>query len=159
VTHAADDAHALASALQLALAHCARRGSPPIRPGGFRRFNARVRAGIALPPATPAHWRALADQGRANASERRRYSDMYQLEARTARARMHPPRILSEHSLPLPERSRVSSRRERSPAPAGHVVGARALLDFAPLALEGKAPWPAWLAPHQVPAASGSSAS
>src|SRR3989442_208159 len=32
-------------------------------------------------------------------------------------------------------------------------MGARVLLALAPLALEGKTPWPAWLAPHQVPAA------
>src|SRR5205807_7923774 len=39
------------------------------------------------------------------------------------------------------------------PAPSVAAFGARALLDLTPLALEGKTPWPAWLAPHQVPAA------
>ncbi len=66
----------------------------------------------------------------------------------------HPPRILSEHLAPLPEPlACLLAPGAVGPAPAVASLGARALLDLAPLALEGKAPWPAWLAPHQVPAA------
>ena len=66
----------------------------------------------------------------------------------------HPPRILSEHLAPLPEPlACLLTPGAVGPAPAVASLGARALLDFAPLALEGKAPWPAWLAPHQIPAA------
>ena len=61
------------------------------------------------------------------------------------------PRILSEHLVPVPEPLVVGL----APGPEGHpseIVGAaaRALLDGAPLA---PVSWPAWLAPHQVPAA------
>jgi superfamily II DNA or RNA helicase len=67
---------------------------------------------------------------------------------------MHPPRILSEHLAPLPEPlACLLAPRAVGPAPAVASLGARALLDLEPLALEGNAPWPAWLAPHQVPAA------
>ena len=67
---------------------------------------------------------------------------------------MHPPRILSEHLAPLPEPlACLLAPGAVGPAPAVASLGACALLDFAPLAREGKAPWPAWLAPHQVPAA------
>jgi superfamily II DNA or RNA helicase len=66
----------------------------------------------------------------------------------------HPPRILSEHLAPLPEPlACLLAPGTVGPAPAVAALGARALLDGAPLALEGKASWPAWLAPHQVPAA------
>ena len=61
------------------------------------------------------------------------------------------PRILSEHLVPVAEPLAVALEpaREASPRP---VVGlaARALLDGTPLAA---IPWPAWLAPHQIPAA------
>jgi len=67
---------------------------------------------------------------------------------------MHPPRILSEHLAPLPEPlACLLAPGAVGPAPAVASLGARALLDFAPLALEGKTSWPTWLAPHQVPAA------
>ena len=61
------------------------------------------------------------------------------------------PRILSEHLVPVPEPLAVAL----APAPedaAREVVGAaaRALLDGTPLAPRA---WPAWLAPHQIPAA------
>ena len=73
---------------------------------------------------------------------------------RTAVHWTHPPRILSEHLAPLPEPlACLLTPGAVGPAPAVAALGARALLDFAPLALEDKAPWPAWLAPHQVPAA------
>ena len=66
----------------------------------------------------------------------------------------HPPRILSEHLAPLPEPlACLLTPGAVGPAPAVAALGARALLDLTPLALEGKTPWPAWLAPHQVPAA------
>jgi len=66
----------------------------------------------------------------------------------------HPPRILSEHLAPLPEPlACLLTPGAVGPAPAVAALGARALLDLAPLALEGEAPWPAWLAQHQVPAA------
>src|SRR5207249_4668020 len=73
---------------------------------------------------------------------------------RTAVRWTHPPRILSEHLAPLPEPlACLLTPGAVGPAPAVAALGARALLDLAPLALEGEAPWPAWLAPHQVPAA------
>ncbi|HYR98239.1 MAG TPA: DEAD/DEAH box helicase [Gemmatimonadales bacterium] len=66
----------------------------------------------------------------------------------------HPPRILSEHLAPLPEPlACLLTPGAVGPAPAVAALGARALLDLTPLALERKTPWPAWLAPHQVPAA------
>ncbi len=66
----------------------------------------------------------------------------------------HPPRILSEHLAPLPEPlACLLTPGAIGPAPAVAALGARALLDLTPLALEGRTPWPAWLAPHQVPAA------
>src|SRR5207244_1719399 len=74
--------------------------------------------------------------------------------ARTAVHWTHPPRILSEHLAPLPEPlAFLLTPGAVGPAPAVAALGARALLDLTPLALEGKTPWPAWLAPHQVPAA------
>src|SRR5256886_3978667 len=64
-----------------------------------------------------------------------------------------PPRILSEHLAPLPEPlACLLTAGTVGPAPAVAALGARALLDLAPVALEDRAPWPAWLAPHQVPA-------
>ncbi len=66
----------------------------------------------------------------------------------------HPPRILSEHLAPLPEPlACLLTPGAVGPAPAVAALGARALLDLAPVALEDRALWPAWLAPHQVPAA------
>src|SRR5439155_393079 len=41
---------------------------------------------LPLPPASPAAWQALADQGRANASDDDAIADMYQLEAADRRA-------------------------------------------------------------------------
>src|SRR2546426_6033516 len=74
--------------------------------------------------------------------------------ARTAVHWTHPPRILSEHLAPLPEPlAFLLTPGAAGPAPAVAARRARALLDLTPLALEGKTPWPAWLAPHQVPAA------
>src|SRR5881392_956211 len=73
---------------------------------------------------------------------------------RTAVHWTHPPGILSEHLAPLPEPlACLLTPGAVGPAPAVAALGARALLDLAPLALEGEAPWPAWLAQHQVPAA------
>src|SRR5947207_15209985 len=73
---------------------------------------------------------------------------------RTAVHWTHQPRILSEHLAPLPEPlACLLTPTAIGPAPAVAALGARALLDLAPLALEGEAPWPAWLAQHQVPAA------
>ena len=66
----------------------------------------------------------------------------------------HPPRILSEHLAPLPEPlACLLTPGAVDPAAAVAALGARALLDLPPLALQSEAPWPAWLAPHQVPAA------
>ena len=61
------------------------------------------------------------------------------------------PRILSEHLVPVPEPLAVALR-PAGEAPPGDVVAtaARVLLDGAPVA---RVSWPAWLAPHQVPAA------
>jgi superfamily II DNA or RNA helicase len=61
------------------------------------------------------------------------------------------PRILSEHLVSVPDPLVVAFRTPAEGRPSG-VVGAaaRALLDGAPLA---PIAWPAWLAPHQVPAA------
>src|SRR2546430_3617276 len=65
-----------------------------------------------------------------------------------------PPRILSEHLAPVPEPLACLLSPGPVDAPAAvAALGARALLDLAPLGSEGRTPWPAWLAPHQVPAA------
>ena len=72
---------------------------------------------------------------------------------RTA-VRWQPPRILSEHLAPLPEPLACLLAPGAIDAPAAvAALGARALLDLAPLEPEGGTPWPPWLAPHQVPAA------
>ena len=85
-TRAADDAYALAALFNSRwLTALARLSADPAR-GGFRRFNARVVRGLPLPPSNPAQWRALADQGRANASDDDAIADMYQLEAADRRA-------------------------------------------------------------------------
>src|SRR6266550_802965 len=85
-TRAADDAYALAALFNSRwLTALARLSADPAR-GGFRRFNARVVRRLPLPPANPAVWRALADQGRANVSDDDAIADMYQLEAADRRA-------------------------------------------------------------------------
>ena len=63
------------------------------------------------------------------------------------------PRILSEHLVPVPEPLAVALA--PPPGPSGSpreviATAARALLDGTPLASRA---WPAWLAPHQIPAA------
>ena len=64
------------------------------------------------------------------------------------------PRILSEHLAPLAEPlACLLAPAAVAPPASVAAIGARALLDLAPLALEGQAPWPAWLASHQAPAA------
>src|SRR5438046_1293542 len=73
---------------------------------------------------------------------------------RTAVHWTHPPRILSEHLAPLSEPlACLLTPSAVAPPAAVAALGARALLDLTALALEGEAPWPAWLAPHQLPAA------
>ncbi len=65
------------------------------------------------------------------------------------------PRILSEHLVPVAEPLTVALAPARAgDAPPRTVVAsaARALLDGAAVA-SGATTWPAWLAPHQVPAA------
>src|SRR5258706_14481953 len=65
------------------------------------------------------------------------------------------PRILSEQLVPVAEPLTVALAPERgSEAPPQGVVAsaARALLD-APAVAPSATTWPAWLAPHQVPAA------
>ena len=85
-TRAADDAYALAALFNSRwLTALARLSADPAR-GGFRRFNARVVRELPLPPANAAAWRALAEQGRANASDDDAIADMYQLEAADRRA-------------------------------------------------------------------------
>ncbi len=85
-TRVADDAHALAALFNSRwLSSLARLSADPAR-GGFRRFNARVVRGLPLPPASAAAWRALADQGRANATDDDAIADLYQLEAADRRA-------------------------------------------------------------------------
>jgi len=65
-----------------------------------------------------------------------------------------PPRILSEHLAPLPEPLACLLSPGPVEAPAAvAALGARALLDLAPLGPDERSPWPTWLAPHQVPAA------
>src|SRR2546430_2298246 len=72
--------------------------------------------------------------------------------ARTAVHWTHPPRILSEHLASLPEPlAFLLTPGAVGPAPAVAALGARALLDLTPLALEGKTPWPAWPAPPPTP--------
>jgi len=65
------------------------------------------------------------------------------------------PRILSEHLVPVAEPLTVALEPTAEAAPRAVVASAaRALLDGAPLASSTASPiWPAWLAPHQVPAA------
>src|SRR5438128_3433204 len=85
-TRAADDAYALAALFNSRwLTALARLSADPAR-GGFRRFNAGVVRALPLPPANPTHWRALADQGRANAADDDAIADMYELEAADRRA-------------------------------------------------------------------------
>ena len=85
-TRVADDAYALAALFNSRwLTALARLSADPAR-GGFRRFNARVVRGLPLPPASPAAWRALAEQGSSNASDDDAIADMYQLEAADRRA-------------------------------------------------------------------------
>src|SRR5207248_137391 len=61
---------------------------------------------------------------------------------------------LSEHLAPLPEPLACLLSPGPVEAPAAvAALGARALLDLAPLGPEERTPWPTWLAPHQVPAA------
>src|SRR5438874_11380536 len=68
--------------------------------------------------------------------------------------RWQPPRILSEHLGPLPEPLACLLTPGPIDAPAAvAALGARALLDLAPRGSEGRAPWPAWLAPPQGPPA------
>lgn len=65
------------------------------------------------------------------------------------------PRILSEHLVPITEPLAVALE-PAGEAPPRQVVAtaARALLDVVPLPATAPAPsWPAWLAPHQIPAA------
>lgn len=63
------------------------------------------------------------------------------------------PRILSEQLAPLPEPlACLLSAGEEIPPAAVAALGARALLDLAPLE-DARQAWPAWLAPHQGPAA------
>jgi len=62
-------------------------------------------------------------------------------------------RILSEHLVPVPEPLAVALRPAGEAPPRAVVaLAARALLDRQAVA-PGGAAWPAWLAPHQVPAA------
>jgi len=65
------------------------------------------------------------------------------------------PRILSEHLVPVAEPLTVALEPGGEASPRAVVSSAaRALLDGAPLASSAASPiWPAWLAPHQVPAA------
>ncbi len=66
----------------------------------------------------------------------------------------HSPRILSEHLAPLPEPLACLLTPGSAAAPRAVAArAARALLDLEPVAGERQAAWPAWLAPHQVPAA------
>ncbi len=63
------------------------------------------------------------------------------------------PRILSEHLVPVAEPLTVALEPTAEAAPGAVVaIAARALLDGASLATSS-ATWPAWLAPHQAPAA------
>ncbi len=65
----------------------------------------------------------------------------------------HSRRILAEHLAPVPEPLACLLRAGEAAAPdAVAALAARALLDLEPLAAP-QAAWPAWLAPHQVPAA------
>jgi Eco57I restriction-modification methylase len=85
-TRAPDDAYALAALFNSRwLTALARLHADPAR-GGFRRFNARVVRGLPLPPADPADWRALADQGRRRVADDDAIADLYQLDAADRRA-------------------------------------------------------------------------
>lgn len=72
---------------------------------------------------------------------------------RTAVHWTEPPRVLSEHLTPLAEPLACLLAPGAVDSPAAVAAhGARALLDLLGEA-EGRPAWPAWLAPHQVPAA------
>jgi superfamily II DNA or RNA helicase len=64
------------------------------------------------------------------------------------------PRILSEHLVPVPEPLAVALSPGGETAPRDVISSAaRALLDGGSVAPIPRAAWPAWLAPHQIPAA------
>src|SRR6266542_6141013 len=73
---------------------------------------------------------------------------------RTAVRWTEPPRILSEHLTPLAEPLACLLTPGAVGSPAAVATrAARALLDLLGSAPERPGTWPAWLAPHQVPAA------
>jgi superfamily II DNA or RNA helicase len=73
---------------------------------------------------------------------------------RTAVRWTEPPRILSEHLTPLAEPLACLLTPGAVGSPAAVATrAARALLDLLGSAPERRGTWPAWLAPHQVPAA------
>ena len=64
------------------------------------------------------------------------------------------PRILSEQLVPVSEPLAVALEPAGEASPRDVAASAaRALLDLGPVAPASSSPWPAWLAPHQIPAA------
>src|SRR3989454_7772014 len=130
-------------------------GSPPIPAGALPAPQTRARGGHGPPRPPP---RRNGAPSRPTAGRRcpttTPLPPCTSSRPRTAVHWTHPPRILSEPLAPPPEPlACLLTPGAIGPAPAVAAFGARALLDLTPLALEGNTPWPAWLAPHQVPAA------
>src|SRR3989441_4848947 len=131
------------------------RGSPPILPAAASGAPTRASCGDCRSrPPIPRNGAPSLTRGGRTPPTKTQLPTCTNSRLRTAVPWTHPPRILSEHLAPLPEPlACLLAPGAVRPAPGVASLGARALLDLAPLALEGKTPWPAWLAPHQVPAA------
>ena len=84
-TRTADDAHALAALLNTRWCTAlARLAADPAR-GGFRRFNARVVAGLPLPAADSPTWCALTEHGRRREPADALAAELYRLDANDRR--------------------------------------------------------------------------
>src|SRR2546427_1063914 len=130
-------------------------GSPPIPPAAASAASTRASCGHCLSrPPTRRNGAPSRTRGGRTCPTTTPSPTCTSSRPRTAVHWTHPPRILSEHLGPLPEPlACLLAPGTVGPAPAVAALGAGALLDLAPLALADTAPWPAWLAPHQVPAA------
>jgi N-6 DNA Methylase len=85
-TRTLEDAYALAALFNSRwLTAVARLFADPAR-GGYRRFNARVVRDLPVPPADPAVWCGLADQGRRSMTDDDAIAGLYQLDAADRRA-------------------------------------------------------------------------
>ncbi|HVH67533.1 MAG TPA: N-6 DNA methylase [Gemmatimonadales bacterium] len=85
-TRAADDAFALAALFNSRWLTAVARLYADTARGGFHRFNARVVRGLPIPPADPAVWHSLAEQGRCGMADDDAIARLYQLDAADRRA-------------------------------------------------------------------------